>query len=525
MKKSMLAMSVAAAIGGLGFAGGALAIQDTSTTAATATDLVVNPGGIGHQLLFPYFSTQGDNATLINVVNTDTVGKVVKFRFRGAGNSDDLFDFQVLMSPGDVWTAAVTKDATTGKSKLTTTDKSCVLGLGDGSFATIRTDPKKDAGETLEGYLEVINMADILTGSALYTATKHVNGVAPCTLTALDAALGTDIANEAAAAARGLSNPTTGLVGDWILLNQANTAAWSGSATALEARDGSGAPADGRIVFWPQKFGTPTFTSPTTLANVTADPLFNLPSASAPYVQYQLYDLPDLSTPYVNTVSNAAEQADLSTSRIAVTSVTNEFVTDDGIAAVTDWLFSQPTRRYHVAVDYSSTGGTAIYRAGSRYYNSSNMTVLNRQVCLNNTKAPGSTVVSFTEAGSSTVRNDVGALFDREETTPGRADNPFVPSPNEPTQAKKTYLCGEANVFSINAGSVTDASALNASVARGDLTFTDAAYTDGWASWGMGNGSTGIPVLGAAFIRASNGTVNYGFAFPHKTVAGFVPVP
>jgi len=431
---------------------------------------------------------------------------VVKFRFRGAGNSDDLFDFQVLMSPGDVWTAAVTKDATTGKSKLTTTDKSCVLGLGDGSFATIRTDPKKDAGETLEGYLEVINMADILTGSALYTATKHVNGVAPCTLTALDAALGTDIANEAAAAARGLSNPTTGLVGDWILLNQANTAAWSGSATALEARDGSGAPADGRIVFWPQKFGTPTFTSPTTLANVTADPLFNLPSASAPYVQYQLYDLPDLSTPYVNTVSNAAEQADLSTSRIAVTSVTNEFVTDDGIAAVTDWLFSQPTRRYSVAVDYTynSSAGQAVFRVGggSAHYNSSNTAYVasQRQACLNTTAAP--------------QRN---SLFDREETTPGLADNPFVPSPNTPEAAQVVLLCGEANVYSINAGGTTDASALGAKVARGDITF---AYTDGWGTWGMGNAGYGVPVLGAAFLRASNGAVNYGFAFPHKTVAG-----
>jgi hypothetical protein len=507
MKKSMLAMSVAAAIGGLGFAGGALAIQSTSLTYANATDLVVNPGGIGHQLLFPYFSTQGDNATLINVVNTDTVGKVVKFRFRGAGNSDDLFDFQVLMSPGDVWTAAVTKDATTGASKLTTTDKTCTLGLGTGAFATVRTDPKKDAGETLEGYLEVLNMADIVTDSALYKTIKHSAGVAACNLTVLDTALGTDIADENAAAARGITTPTTGLVGDWILLNQANTAAWSGSATALEARDGSGAPAGGRIVFWPQKFGTPVFSGGTTLANVTADPLFNQPSASAPYVAYQLYDLPDLSTPYVNSVSTAAEQADLSTSRIAVTSVTNEFVTDDGIAAVTDWLFSQPTRRYSVAVNYAggaSSAGAAVWRdtSGSVHYNTTNTSYIasQRQACLNTTQAPS--------------RN---SLFDREETTPGLADNPFVPSPNTPEAAQVVYLCGEANVYSINAGGVTDPSALGAKVARGDITF---AYADGWGTWSANNGAYGVPVLGAAFLRASNGAVNYGFAFPHKTVAG-----
>jgi len=511
MKKSMLAMSVAAAIGGLGFAGSALAIQSTSLTYATATNLAVNPGGIGHQLLFPYFSTQGDNATLINVVNTDTVGKVVKFRFRGAGNSDDLFDFQVLMSPGDVWTAAVTKDATTGASKLTTSDKTCTLGLGTGAFATVRTDPKKDAGETLEGYLEVLNMADIITDSALYKTIKHSAGVATCSLTVLDTALGTDIADENAAAARGLTTPTTGLVGDWILLNQANTAAWSGSATALEARDNNGVPAGGRIVFWPQKFGTPVFSGGTTLANVTADPLFNQPSASAPYVAYQLYDLPDLSTPYVTGLSTAAEQADQNTLAIAVQSVTNEFVTFDGIAAVTDWLFSQPTRRYHVAVNYnggSSSAGALVFRdggTGTAFYNTTNTSLLasQRQACLNNTSAP---------------HRD--SLFDREETTPGLADNPFVPSPNTPEAAQVVYLCGEANVYSINAGGVTDPSALGAKVARGDITF---AYADGWGTWGMGNGSLGIPVLGSAFLRASNGPVNYGFAFPHKTVAGSAP--
>jgi hypothetical protein len=78
-------------------------------------------------------------------------------------------------------------------------------------------------------------------------------------------------------------------------------------------------------------------------------------------------------------------------------------------------------------------------------------------------------------------------------------------------------LCGEANVYSINAGGVTDPSALGAKVARGDITF---AYADGWGTWSANNGAYGVPVLGAAFLRASNGAVNYGFAFPHKTVAG-----
>jgi len=516
MKKSMLAMSVAAAIGGLGFAGSAMAIGALGSD-ATATILELNPNGIGHQLVVPYFSTQSGNATLLNIVNTDTTnGKLVKVRFRGAGNSDDLYDFQVLMSPGDVWTAAVTKDADTGVSVLSTQDNSCVIGLGNGKFSTLRTDPTKaePANETREGYVEFLNMADVppAIGSAgvdtLYEAIKHVDGVAPCTASILEAALGTDPANETIAEQRGMANPTTGLTGDWILLNQTTTAAWSGAAAALEARVTAGGVAGtGNITFWPQKFGTPT----NVIATVTADPLLRMGSAG---VEPQFYDLPDLSTPYVTGITAAEVQADANTAQLAVTSIKNQFETSEGIAAVTDWLFSQPTRRYHVAVDYngtSTTGAVAVYRdgagtsttVGTNYYNPSNTGLYARQVCLDTTFGPG--------------RN---SLFDREETTPGESESPFVPSPNLPEQASILLLCGEANVVSINADGVSAPSALGASVARGDIS-TD--YTSGWASWNLANDTYGVPVLGAAFMRAANGAVNYGFAFPHKTTRPVAP--
>lgn len=519
MKKSMLAMSVAAAIGGLGFAGSALAIGTLGGGGATASVLQLSGDGIGHQLVVPYFSTQNGNVTLINVVNTDTAnGKLVKVRFRGAGNSDDLLDFQVLMSPGDVWTASVTKDATTGLSKLSTSDASCVVGLGartDGAysslFSTLRTDPTKaePANETREGYVELLNMADVppATGSAgvdtLYEAIKHVNGVAPCTASILEAALGTDPADEAAARLRGMNNPTTGLMGDWILLNQTTTAAWSGAASAMEARLGLFGPAGaGNIAFWPQKFGTPT----NVIATVTADPLLRMGSAG---VAPQFYDLPDLSTPYVTSATTAELQADQNTVQFSVNSIKNQFETSSGIAAVTDWLFSQPTRRYHVAVDYNGTSNSgsavAVFRAdggwsltgGTLFYNEGNTRLhTNRQVCLDTTEGPG--------------RN---SLFDREEATPGVGDNPFVPSPNVPEAAAVVLLCGEANVISFNADGVTAPSALSASVARGDISLD---YTNGWASWNLGNGGFGVPVVGASFMRAANGAVNYGFAFPHK---------
>jgi hypothetical protein len=528
MKKSTLALSVAAALGGLGFVGNAMAIG-AITGSPAGSAMYANEDGIGHQLLFPYFTAQADNATLINITNTDTVnGKVVKVRFRGAANSDDLYDFQLLLSPGDVWTAAISKDATSNLAKLTSTDKSCVVpaGANSATFSTQRTDPQATdkPAQTREGYIEVITMANVPpsfggTGiDTLYEALKHTAGVAPCTASILDANLGTDVANEAAANLRGMTAPTTGLTGDWIILNQTNTAAWSGSATALQVYNAAvTTPVAGNLVFWPQKFGTPLLASTAAelaARGATADPLFSENSA-APVVAIQQYDLPDLSTPYADRAAaadaNAATRANATTAALAIKSLKHQIATTSDIGAVTDVVFSQPTRRYAVGVNYTASAATdnnyattgtlasAVYRTGSTYYTPTNTSTYARQVCIDTVNAPG-----------------VQGVFDREETTPTVGTTSFVISPNVPSAASVLLICGEASVVSINQGGTTAASAaLSGSVARSDVTF-DAAYKAGWASFDLSNGGLGYPVLGSTFMRARNGTVNYGFAFAHK---------
>ena len=70
---------------------------------------------------------------MFNITNSDTVnGKAVKVRFRGASNSDDVFDFQLYLSPGDVWAANIAKGPN-GVAALTTIDKSCTLPAGVGT--------------------------------------------------------------------------------------------------------------------------------------------------------------------------------------------------------------------------------------------------------------------------------------------------------------------------------------------------------------------------------------------------------
>jgi hypothetical protein len=391
------------------------------------------------------------------------------------------------------------------------------------------SDADKAAG-TREGYVEVITMGDIAKptttvastlATALFTQIKHKSGVAPCDVTILKEKIGGTTASAE------LLPPTVGIAGDWILLNQTSTAAWSGSATALKAVT---APAS--AVFWPQTAGDVTAAD---VGKYTTDPL--LVSGVVPA---QYFDLPDMSTPYgvAYTAANAIAQADGVTGALAKKNIANQYVTDDGIAAVTDLLFSQPTRRYHVAVNYTArkdnaltpgtvettfnlfgtkgTDAVALFRNttdttqegttgnGSAYYQPSNIvfpTATSRTLCLNSVKAPGK-----------------DNRFDREETTPATTTTDFTISPVISAAASTVYICGEAAVVSINAGGVTDPSALGATVARNDITFP-VAYTDGWLSFSTlaADGTSGLPILGQAFIRAANGAVNYGIGYAHKT--------
>ncbi|MDH4446878.1 MAG: cell surface protein, partial [Acidovorax sp.] len=82
MKKNVMALSIAAMIGGLGFAGAAAAgvlagtgaavdaatiATDGKMSARTATGLAVAEGGVGHALVVPYYNAQNGNMTVLHV--------------------------------------------------------------------------------------------------------------------------------------------------------------------------------------------------------------------------------------------------------------------------------------------------------------------------------------------------------------------------------------------------------------------------------------------------------------------------
>lgn len=521
MKKSVLALGVAAALGG--FAGSALAITDAAPVAGAATALTLSPTGTGHILMVPYYSAQNGNKTLLSLTNTDnTNGKIVKVRFRGAANSDDVNDFQVFLSPGDVWTADIHQGAD-GRAELTTTDASCTKPANvNGAFGTGRFkttwDADRKASNTREGYIEILNMADVPPAAALFNAIKHKDGVAACASSSIangDAASaaawvyldgnpkqGTGRTTANLIANTGIALPTTGLMANWTIINVPRAVAWAGAATAVEATLAS-APSTGAIVYFPQVNQATGGDIAAVAAAYTADPLLTggLVTGDAQF------DLPDLSTPYAGAADPSTQAAALSTA-ISTSSVSNEFWTLQGIFGATDWVFSMPTRRYAVAVNYTPATSVPVYNlANAQQFAAANTAMDGDQLCVN-----------------SITWN----YWNREEATRAGDVTNTTRSPGEEA-APGAMFCGETSVLSINdvdAGTAPTKT-LGAEVAVTNFVQKAADGTtmqEGWMKITTpGAVATNLPILGSAFMLAVNPDVdagtsgNFNMAFPHRT--------
>ena len=150
--------------------------------ASTAQAVNLNPDGLGQVLLYPYYTVNGGNATLMSVVNTTGQGKAVKVRYLEGVMSVEVLDFNLYMSEYDVWTAAIVADDD-GYATLFTEDTSCTVPQIPAEGVSFRNlkyagDPddlvytEGDGGDdsldrATEGHIEIIEMASICTMDAM----------------------------------------------------------------------------------------------------------------------------------------------------------------------------------------------------------------------------------------------------------------------------------------------------------------------------------------------------------------------
>lgn len=461
--------------------------------------LYVNPDGTGQILLYPYYTVNKGLQTIVSIVNTTDQGKAVKVRFLEGRNSREVLDFNLYLSPFDIWTAAVTaaSSSDTSPARLVTQDKSCTsptipsAGVDFRNFA-YAFPPDQDSGptgleRTREGYLEVIEMGVIdderASSFTPLTWITHVNGV-PNNCNRINQSWspgGEWFTNRH----RAVTAPTGGLFGNAAIVDVDSGVMYSFVAEAI----------DGARV-------TPNHQRPGTIFPRLSDIDTNPPNSSVVFY------------------AGAAVTSQFSTDIDAVSSVlmqnwiANEYYLDPVIGADTEWVITFPTKSYYTDPFYSIARPPV---------------------------APFTSV--FPPAGSASPNlgracEDVTLrIYDREEQTPSDGEDGGIDFSPPPPGSAGPQLCFEAQVLTFNQRNRVMAG--QSSLLLGSNLYTnvepaDFGFTNGWLSVGFtspghalgpsleGNIFYGLPAIGFAVSRFVNNNArpgvlaNYSGAWRHR---------
>lgn len=519
MKKKLLPLAMLAGLAG---------------AAGTAQAVHVNSDGLGEVLLYPYYTVENGQATLFTVVNTTDQVKAVKVRLIEAMNSHETLDFNLYLSPEDHWSGSISADPDGEGAILKTGDTSCTVPVIDPEGEKLRNLLFSDNSDTLgasydlddggpeglertrEGYIEVIEMGtldDTAPGQfgAAAAATHGADGVpADCDLIVQ--------------AWREQPVGSGNVVGEWgqdlsggaVAPNLNNFAAFDpaltgglyGYASIVNVMEGTNATYDA-----------------TAIDNFADSVLHARPGDTAPNLGQAILNA-DIIEGASATTLTFADGLDAVSAVLMHDTISNDYVTEPGISAGTDWVITMPTKREYVNVPAPAT-------------------------------AP---FLNIWDTTSGTACEEVQvSQWDREEQIPGTPPVPggvdFSPSPVPPTVSVEGFaLCSEANVVSfLNPDVVKDddgnivsgyVSALYPSE-RVQYGF-DVDFYNGWARIGFAtdNGGNprelaagggeilaGLPVIGFAVQKYANGNLEgvgggaafYAGAIKHKATRSLTP--
>ncbi len=112
MKKNKLAIALTATLG-------------LGAFASTAQAINISNEGVGEYAYIPYFSVTKGQSEVIKLINTSNLTVAVKVTFRRGTDSQEVRDFNVIMSPRDVWSGQIVPSAT--GAKFVTSDTTCTV--------------------------------------------------------------------------------------------------------------------------------------------------------------------------------------------------------------------------------------------------------------------------------------------------------------------------------------------------------------------------------------------------------------
>ncbi|HET7843091.1 MAG TPA: hypothetical protein VFL14_03005 [Xanthomonadales bacterium] len=335
----------------------ALACAVASLFACLAVDagaVSLNPRGSGQVLLFPYYTANGGNQTLLTLVNSTDRAKALKVRFHEARNGRAVYELNLYLAAYDTWSAAVFASGTQGVAKLASRDASCTTGFPDTVASGLRTaefsadayrganqdwnSAGTPAGEaerlaaperTRDGYVEVIEMGELQAGTAPLQLAEEVDparfGFSCVDVQAAWAV--SDANNWSDDPAQAIDLPRGGLFGNGAVIDVALGSMFTYNATALDdfytyaAAPGAlnHAAGSGRPDLRDARNGVDF---------ARARPIGF--AASGVQEQFPLERA-------IDAVSLAILQE----------TVSNEFLVDPALGSANEWVFSLPTRRFY----------------------------------------------------------------------------------------------------------------------------------------------------------------------------------
>ncbi|WP_386070205.1 hypothetical protein ACFJIW_06795 [Tahibacter sp. UC22_41] len=323
MKSNVLNAAIAAGlVAAVGMAGGAQAVE-------------LSADGLGQVLIYPYYTVNRNQQTVISVVNASNAAKAVKVRFLEGYNAREVLDFNLFLSEYDVWTGTVFALTDAGFSgddaALLTVDRSCtapdksvwtgVLGTGrpyqvfqDFAYTGAHQDSGPvDKARLREGHVELMQMADL--GGALRTAVTHTSAGVPANCAVVQSIDPNHT---------GLLAPTGGLFGTGGVVNVAQGTFYGYNADAISGFT--------KIPLFFATGNTPSLAQANTGPGVATARVFDATG--------ELFrsDFP---------TSNPAQGIDAVSAVFMASTLLNEYNVDASVGSNTDWVVTFPTKRFY----------------------------------------------------------------------------------------------------------------------------------------------------------------------------------
>jgi hypothetical protein len=135
LRKKTLALALTAAV-----VGGVASLAQAQTVAANS---------LGQALIYPYLTAKTPWNSFFHVMNTSsTLTVAAKVRFRTASDSADAYDFILVLSPGDMWTASIESNGS--QFGFRPTDNSCTVPyFGNNQFTPFIVQASEVYGEVI----------------------------------------------------------------------------------------------------------------------------------------------------------------------------------------------------------------------------------------------------------------------------------------------------------------------------------------------------------------------------------------